>query len=194
MTTPPEAQQPRPNEPDPPPYSEVLGQVMAWQADNQTEACRHCPTPDVHPTRIGGTLTYEGRCDPDTCEKHDHAEVEAQQPRPNETATDTAKMVKARGVHMYREASDFSEHRMVSGILISPAEIHRIEREAAALAAERTAAVPSVDVERLTPERLANAMAAEGYADPDWTEQWTAPVEAARRILARVSPESDNGE
>lgn len=45
--------------------------------DNETEACRHCPTPDVHPTRIGGILTYEGRCDPDTCEKHDHSEREA---------------------------------------------------------------------------------------------------------------------
>lgn len=27
--------------------------------DNTTEACRHCPTPDVHPKRIGGVLSYE---------------------------------------------------------------------------------------------------------------------------------------
>lgn len=27
--------------------------------DNETEACRHCPTPEVHPRRIGGGLTYE---------------------------------------------------------------------------------------------------------------------------------------
>ena len=50
--------------------------------DNTTEACRHCPTPDVHPTRIGGILTYEGRCDPDTCERHDHSEPLASQERP----------------------------------------------------------------------------------------------------------------
>lgn len=27
--------------------------------DNETAACRHCPTPEVHPRRIGGELTYE---------------------------------------------------------------------------------------------------------------------------------------
>ena len=53
--------------------------------DNTTEACRHCPTPDVHPTRIGGILTYEGRCDPDTCERHDHSEPLASQARPERT-------------------------------------------------------------------------------------------------------------
>ena len=39
-----------------------------------------------------------------------------------------------------------------------------------------------------TAEQLANEMAVEGYADPDSVEQWAAPVEAARRILARLSP------
>ncbi len=57
----------------PTPESRTPAPGMPGLFDNQTEACRHCPTPDVHPTRIGGVLTYEGRCDPETCERHDHA-------------------------------------------------------------------------------------------------------------------------
>jgi hypothetical protein len=59
----------------PDPAEAAQGAAPLDRFDNTTEACRHCPTPDVHPTRIGGILTYEGRCDPDTCEKHDHSEL-----------------------------------------------------------------------------------------------------------------------
>jgi hypothetical protein len=54
--------------------SQPLAQERPQPLDNEVEACRHCSTPEAHPTRIGGILTYEGRCDPETCEKHDHSE------------------------------------------------------------------------------------------------------------------------
>jgi hypothetical protein len=71
------------------------------------------------------------------------------------------------------------------GFPIDPgAYIAAIEAEARSTPAE---ALP------FTAEQLANEMAVEGYADPDSVEQWAAPVEAARRILARLSPPTDTG-
>ncbi len=79
--------------------------------------------------------------------------------------------------HGVSEAGCIIEGLRERGYAISPA--HSIEAEARAFA--------PLDV---TPEQLANAMAAEGYADPDWNEQWAAPVEAAR-CRARLTTEGE---
>jgi hypothetical protein len=50
--------------------------------DNEVEACRHCPTPDVHPTRIGGILIYESNYDTTILEGYS-AEVAQERPQPD---------------------------------------------------------------------------------------------------------------
>jgi hypothetical protein len=82
--------------------------------DNTTEACRHCPTPDAHPTRIGGILTYEGRCDPETCEKHDHSEPmtdRAVQPRHRYESGPLSGICRACGAKEFSEAHGVAQER-----------------------------------------------------------------------------------
>lgn len=41
------------------PREELERELGATGFDNSTEACRHCPTPEMHPHRVGGVLSYE---------------------------------------------------------------------------------------------------------------------------------------
>jgi hypothetical protein len=92
------------------------------------------------------------------------------------------------GRHPYEVAIE--RLNMHLGGLVARGRIQAIaESVVDAIEAEARATPPA-----LTPERLANAMAMEGYADPDPVEQWAAPVESARRILARLSASGESPE